>query len=144
VAKGLGRRGRQRLRSHVRAADLAARAADAARALITPNLDPRLPVEDGFLPGCGAIVRAVAAAAAVEPVVVGKPQPPLFRLALERLGLDASAAAMVGDSEPSDMRGARGVGMTAVLYAPEPPPGRPDVDAVVTSFDELARRAGIA
>src|SRR5262249_24588865 len=57
--------------------------------LVAPNVDPRLPVEGGaFLPGCGAIVAAVAVAAGdVEPVIVGKPEPPLFRMALERLGL---------------------------------------------------------
>ena len=42
----------------------AARAVDAGAAFVTPNIDPRLPMEDGqFLPGCGAIVEAVASAA---------------------------------------------------------------------------------
>jgi len=43
---------------------VASRAVAAGAAFLTPNLDPRLPVEgDDFLPGCGAIVEAVAAAA---------------------------------------------------------------------------------
>jgi HAD superfamily hydrolase (TIGR01450 family) len=98
----------------------AARAIAGGAAFLTPNLDPRLPVEgDDFLPGCGAIVEAVAAAAGVRPLVVGKPEPPLFELALARMGLTAEGAAMVGDSVDSDIRGARRVGLTAVLLAPK-------------------------
>lgn len=125
----------------------AARAAAAGAPLVTPNLDPRLPIEGGqFLPGCGAIVEAVAVAAGVRPVVVGKPEPSLFQMALARLDLPAACVAMVGDSVVSDMRGARAVGMRAVLYAPG---GRPlgvdaDVDVVVESFGELAILAGVA
>jgi HAD superfamily hydrolase (TIGR01450 family) len=123
----------------------ASRAAAAGAPLITPNLDPRLPIEAGeFLPGCGAIVEAVATAAGVRPVVVGKPEPPLFLMALERLGLPAEAVAMVGDSLPSDIRGGRAVGMRTVLYAPAGAPGNPQVDAVVRSFAELAALAGLS
>ena len=52
-------------------------------------------------------------------VVVGKPEPPLFELALARMGLTAEDAAMVGDSVDSDIRGARRVGLTAVFLAPK-------------------------
>ena len=123
----------------------AARAAASGAPLVTPNLDPRLPIEGGdFLPGCGAIVAAVAAAARVDPIVVGKPAPPLFSIALRRLGLRADEAAMVGDSVPSDMAGARGVGMRTVLYAPDGAVPDPSVaDVVVRSFAELARLAGL-
>ena len=72
-----------------------------------------------FLPGCGAVVESVAAAAGARPVVIGKPEPPLFELALGRMELRAEEAAMVGDSVDSDIRGARRVGMTAILFAPD-------------------------
>ncbi|OLC00717.1 MAG: hypothetical protein AUH30_01855 [Candidatus Rokubacteria bacterium 13_1_40CM_68_15] len=123
----------------------AARAAAATGRLVTPNVDPRLPVEGGeFLPGCGAIVKAVAVAAGdVEPVVVGKPEPPLFRMALERLGLPASRVAMVGDSVAADILGARGVGMATVLYAPHGPRAA-EPDVTVRSFAELASLAGVS
>ena len=122
----------------------ASRAAAATGRLVTPNVDPRLPIEGGeFLPGCGAIVAAVAAAAGVEPIVVGKPEPPLFEIALTRLGLSAEVTAMVGDSVPSDMRGARRVGMRAVLYAPDGRPAAPEADVTVRSFAELASLAGV-
>jgi len=117
----------------------AARAAARGAPLVTPNVDPRLPIEGGdFLPGCGSIVQAVAVAAGVRPIVVGKPEPPLFTMALERLGLTAAATAMVGDSIPSDIRGAQAVGMATVLYAPAGAPAGA-ADVVVGSFAELAR-----
>ena len=46
-----------------------------------------------------------------------------FELALSRMGVTADTAAMVGDSVDSDIRGARRVGMTAILFAPA---GGPD------------------
>ena len=122
----------------------ACRAAAAGAALVTPNVDPRLPIEGGeFLPGCGALVAAVAAASGVKPMVVGKPEPPLFRIALERLGLPPEVTAMVGDSVPSDIRGARAVGMHTVLYAPRELSASPDADVTVRSFAELAMLAGL-
>jgi 4-nitrophenyl phosphatase len=122
----------------------AARAAAAGAPLVTPNVDPRLPLENGeFLPGCGALVEAIAVAAGVRPIVVGKPEPPLFRIALERLGLESAATAMVGDSVASDIKGARQLGMRSVLYAPDGAASVPEVDLVVRSFDELARAAGV-
>jgi FMN phosphatase YigB (HAD superfamily) len=86
-------------------------------------------------------VEAVAAAADVRPTVVGKPQPHLFRVALERLGLAPQAVAMVGDSLHSDIRGAQGVGLRTVWIAP---PGaeagdvRPDL--TIRAYAELLPR----
>lgn len=122
----------------------AARAVAAGAALVTPNVDPRLPVEGGdFLPGCGAIVEAVAVAGGARPEIVGKPERPLFEMALARLGVAAGVAAMVGDSLASDIQGGRAAGMRTVLYAPEGgDPG--DADVVVRSFAELARLAGVS
>ena len=52
------------------------------------------------------------------PEVIGKPEPPLFQIALERLGVPPHLAVMVGDSEDSDVAGGGRVGMRTVLYAP--------------------------
>jgi HAD superfamily hydrolase (TIGR01450 family) len=122
----------------------AARAAAAGAPLVTPNVDPRLPIENGdFMPGCGAIVAAVTAAAGVSPIVVGKPAPPLFRIALRRLGVEAGQAAMVGDSLESDVAGGRGAGMRTVLYAPAGAPAG-GADLVIRSWADLRRGAGVA
>jgi FMN phosphatase YigB (HAD superfamily) len=71
-------------------------------------------------------------------------------MALERMAVPPATAAMVGDSIPSDIRGAKAVGMLTVLYAPEgrsdAPEGRAaagEADLVVGSFAELSRLAGV-
>jgi len=123
---------------------VACRVAAVTGALVTPNVDPRLPIEGGdFLPGCGTLVAAVVAGSGVTPVVVGKPEPPLFRIALERLGLLPADTAMVGDSVPSDIRGARAIGMRTVYYAPGGDPPAPEADLTIRSFVELARLSGV-
>ncbi|HVF45704.1 MAG TPA: HAD family hydrolase [Pyrinomonadaceae bacterium] len=47
-----------------------------------------------------------------------KPDPAIFRLALERLGVGAGEAAFVGDSYAHDALAARAVGMRAILLDP--------------------------
>jgi HAD superfamily hydrolase (TIGR01450 family) len=117
---------------------VASRAAARTGRLVTPNIDPRLPVEGGdFLPGCGALVAAVAAASGVDPVVVGKPEAPLFRMALARLGLSPAEAAMVGDTVASDILGGRAVGMLTVFYAPDGRPAAREADVTIRSFAAL-------
>ena len=102
-----------------------------------------LPIEGGdFLPGCGAIVQAVGVAAGTEPVIVGKPQPPLFLIALERLGLAPVEAAMVGDSVASDIRGGHAVGMPTVLYAPNGAADSASCARPATSASTSARPRG--
>jgi putative hydrolase of the HAD superfamily len=67
---------------------------------------------------------------------VAKPDPAIFRAALERLGVPADGALHVGDSVEHDVAGARAAGIEAVLVV------RDGADApagvrVVASLDEL-------
>jgi HAD superfamily hydrolase (TIGR01450 family) len=121
----------------------AARAVAAGAHFITVNLDPRLPTGDGdFLPGCGALTEAVAVAAGARPVVVGKPHPPIFRRALERLGWLPARAAMVGDSLDTDVRGGIEAGMVTIWVAPPSArdPAEPHPHLRVASLAELRER----
>ncbi len=93
----------------------AARAVYAGAQLIGTNPDPTLPVEDGFIPGAGAILAAIATAAGVTPLVIGKPEPTMLSLALERLGVPAERAAIVGDRLNTDVAGGLRVGLFTVL-----------------------------
>lgn len=93
----------------------AARAVFAGAQLIGTNPDPTLPVEDGFIPGAGAILAAVATAAGVTPLVIGKPEPTMLSLALERLGVPAHQAAIVGDRLNTDVAGGLRLGLFTVL-----------------------------
>ncbi len=93
----------------------ASRAVAGGAAFFTVNLDPRLPVgPHEWDPGCGALAEAVATAAGVRPVVIGKPHRPIFEMALERMACPPDAAAMVGDSLETDVAGGREAGMFTV------------------------------
>ena len=64
-----------------------------------------------------------------------KPHESIFRLALERLGVRADEAAMVGDSPEDDVEGARALGMRAFLIDrenrfPDEPERLPDLYAL--------------
>jgi HAD superfamily hydrolase (TIGR01549 family) len=62
---------------------------------------------------------------------VPKPDPAIFRAALDRLGFGPREAAMVGDSRPRDIAGARATGMRAIQIVrdefDEGPGPEPDV-----------------
>jgi HAD superfamily hydrolase (TIGR01458 family) len=63
----------------------------------------------------GGIVAALEYAADVEAVVVAKPSPGIFEVALEVCGTDAAHAEMVGDDLHSDLAPARALGMRTCL-----------------------------
>jgi putative hydrolase of the HAD superfamily len=69
-------------------------------------------------------------------VGIAKPDPAIFRVALERLGATAAAAMHVGDSVEHDVAGARAAGLEAVLVARNGAEA-PDGMRVVASLDEL-------
>lgn len=82
---------------------------------IATNADPALPVEDGLAPGVGAITAAIATATGVQPTIIGKPEPALLRVALDRLGVRPAEAAMVGDQIDTDIRAGKAAGTATVL-----------------------------
>jgi 4-nitrophenyl phosphatase len=98
----------------------AARAVASGASFFAVNLDSRFPVGPGmFDPGCGALAAAIAVAGGAEPVAIGKPEPTLFRVAIERLGCPSHQAAMIGDSQSSDIKGGREAGMFTVWLDPK-------------------------
>jgi HAD superfamily hydrolase (TIGR01458 family) len=70
---------------------------------------------DGLALDVGPFVAALEYAANVEAVVVGKPAPAFFLLALSQLGAEPGEAAMVGDDVESDTGGAVRAGLRGVL-----------------------------
>lgn len=122
---------------------------DACRAIrrgarfIATNRDPNLPVEGELWPGAGSLVAAIETATGRSPLVVGKPERPLFEAALRRLGCAPSAALMVGDQLGTDVLGGKRMGMRTVLVLSgvlegSPPGGEPEPDLVVRDLAELA------
>ena len=70
---------------------------------------------DGLALDAGPFVAAIEYATGREALVVGKPAESFFRLVLEDLGAEASAAAMVGDDVETDVGGAVDAGLAGVL-----------------------------
>lgn len=101
----------------VTALDLAEAAyaiADGAEWVAT-NDDATLPTQRGLAPGNGSLVAALAHATGAHPLVVGKPHPPAYEVALERLGLPMGECLMLGDRLDTDIAGARAVGLASAL-----------------------------
>ena len=82
---------------------------------ITINRDPLLPVEGGFLPGCGTMAAAIEAGCGVTPEVVGKPEPLLLQEAMRMLGSNPSETVMIGDSLTVDIQGGKAAGTQTLL-----------------------------
>ncbi len=74
---------------------------------ITINRDALLPVEDGFIPGCGALAAAIEAGSGVTPEVVGKPEPLLLQEAMNILHSQPGETLMIGDSLDVDILGGK-------------------------------------
>src|SRR5215471_13964282 len=85
--------------------------------------------ERGPLLDCGCYVAGLEYAAQTEATVLGKPSPAYFDAACRALDAEPSMTWMVGDDLETDVAGARGVGMHAVLVRT----GKFRPDAVETS-----------
>lgn len=100
---------------------LAAIAATGVKIAIVSNADGTVEHELGKLgmcqvgPGPGVTVDAVIDS---EVVGVAKPDPRIFHIALERLGVDAAAAIHVGDIIGADVAGATSAGVHPVHFDP--------------------------
>lgn len=98
--------------------------------LIATNPDPTVDEVRGgvhrVLPGGGALVAPFAAATGVTPTIVGKPEPLLYEMAIDRLGVSANECMMVGDRPDTDIAGGTRLGMwTALVRTGRFPPGCP-------------------
>lgn len=102
----------------------AARALHAGARLIGTNDDSTFPVPEGILPGGGSILAAIAVAGATEPVVAGKPHPPVVDLLRRRYH---PVELVVGDRRSTDGRLAATLGVpfahVATGISREPPAG---------------------
>jgi putative hydrolase of the HAD superfamily len=98
-------------RAHLREnCDLLVRYRDRFRFAIVSNFTANLPLilEEA---GLGQAVDSVVCSALVG---VRKPETAIFRLALDRLNLEAAESAMIGDSLGNDIAPAKALGMTTV------------------------------
>jgi HAD superfamily hydrolase (TIGR01509 family) len=84
----------------------------------------------------GAVVAALAYAAEVEAVLVGKPAADFFLQGARDLGLPPEQVAMVGDDPEADVLGAQEAGLSGIFVGKAwERPGRPD--AMLESIAQL-------
>ena len=83
--------------------------------LIATNPDPVLPVPGGFVAECGPVMAYLEAASGCRAHVIGKPNPWIVDLALERLGVAREESLLVGDTLATDVAAARASHVKAAL-----------------------------
>lgn len=67
------------------------------------NPDPSLPTPGGYVPGTGAILAALEATTKSKPVIMGKPSPAMYQIAIKNLEVNPEQALAVGDQMPTDI-----------------------------------------
>jgi 4-nitrophenyl phosphatase len=74
------------------------------------NSDKTFPTPAGLAPGAGAVLAAIEAATSVEPIVLGKPNPEMYEIAMLRMGITPEHTLVVGDRLDTDIVGAQKLG----------------------------------
>lgn len=82
---------------------------------IATNYDPKVPVADGFIPGTGPMIKAVAYATGKEPLVTGKPSRWAGAMAMQALGIAPEHGAVIGDQLEQDIRMGKEAGLFTIL-----------------------------
>jgi 4-nitrophenyl phosphatase len=93
----------------------AALALNAGAFFLGTNPDVSFPSERGLLPGNGAQLAALTAATGIEPLIVGKPQPTIYELAMKKLGSSGEQTLAVGDRLETDILGGERAGLKTAL-----------------------------
>jgi 4-nitrophenyl phosphatase len=113
---------------------------------IGTNPDRTYPTPRGQAPGAGAILALLQAASDVEPIIIGKPAPGMYRLALNRLGTSVAETLVVGDRLETDIVGAQQIGCPACLVLSgvstfeQAAAWRPAPDIIAADLADLVRR----
>lgn len=82
---------------------------------IATNPDATGPSAEGPMPATGAISALITKATGKEPYVVGKPNPMMFRSAMNRIGAHSENTAMIGDRMDTDTVAGIEAGLHTVL-----------------------------
>lgn len=110
---------------------------------VATNADRLIPVAGGYEPECGAIIAFLEYATGRLIPTIGKPNPWIFGYALERLGISAGEAVMIGDTVDTDIIGARAAGILAVLVesgSPVPKVSAASADARFADIRDVSKR----
>lgn len=84
-------------------------------AFIATNSDVTFPTPQGLTPGVGAVLAFLEASTSVKPMVVGKPAPEIYTMAMQRMGVTSKETLVVGDRLETDIAGAQKLGCPTAL-----------------------------
>lgn len=82
---------------------------------IATNPDATGPSADGPMPATGAIAALITKATGMEPYIVGKPNPMMFRSAMNKIGAHSENTAMIGDRMDTDIVAGIEAGLHTIL-----------------------------
>jgi len=82
---------------------------------IATNPDVTSPSPEGPLPATGAAAAMITKATGVQPYFVGKPNPMMFRSAMNRIGAHTQSTAMIGDRMDTDIVAGIEAGLETIL-----------------------------
>ncbi|GAB4473221.1 MAG: HAD-IIA family hydrolase [Anaerolineales bacterium] len=82
---------------------------------IATNSDRTFPTPQGLVPGVGAVLALLETASDKKPIVVGKPDPLMYHIALERMALSPSECLVIGDRLETDILGGQKIGCQTAL-----------------------------
>ncbi|MCU1402438.1 MAG: 5-nucleotidase [Microbacteriaceae bacterium] len=87
---------------------------DGARFIVT-NPDATGPSAEGPMPATGAVAALITKATGKEPYVVGKPNPMMFRSAMNKIGAHSENTGMIGDRMDTDIIAGIEAGLHTIL-----------------------------
>ena len=93
----------------------AIRLIDAGARFIATNPDVTGPSPEGSLPATGSIAALITAATGRQPYFVGKPNPMMFRSALNRISAHSENTVMIGDRMDTDVVAGIEAGLDTIL-----------------------------
>ncbi|MCU1441964.1 MAG: family hydrolase [Cryobacterium sp.] len=85
-----------------------------ARFIVT-NPDATGPSAEGPLPATGAVAALITKATGMDPYVVGKPNPMMFRSAMNKIGAHSENTGMIGDRMDTDIVAGIEAGLHTIL-----------------------------
>ncbi|MGO4105586.1 HAD-IIA family hydrolase [Leifsonia sp. YAF41] len=82
---------------------------------IATNPDATGPSADGPMPATGAIAALITKATGMDPYIVGKPNPMMFRSAMNKIGAHSENTGMIGDRMDTDIIAGIEAGLHTIL-----------------------------
>jgi len=83
--------------------------------LIATNPDVTSPSAEGPLPATGSVAALITKASGAQPYFVGKPNPMMFRTAMNRIKAHSESTAMIGDRMDTDVVAGIEAGLETIL-----------------------------